>query len=52
MKKFKQLTVEQRYQISALLQSGSTQKQIAKIVGVSESTISRELSRNKSKRGK
>ena len=52
MKKFKQLTVEQRYQISALLQSGSTQKQIAKIVGVSESSISRELSRNKSKRGK
>ena len=52
MKKFKQLTVEQRYQISALLQSGSTQKQIAKIVGVSESTISRELLRNKGKRGK
>ena len=52
MKKFKQLTVEQRYQISALLQSGSTQKQIANIVGVSESTISRELSRNKGKHGK
>ena len=52
MKKFKQLTVERRYQISALLQRGSTQKQIAGIVGVSESTISRELSRNKAKRGK
>ena len=46
------MTVEQRYQISALVQRGSTQKQIAKIVGVSESTISRELSRNKAKRGK
>lgn len=52
MKKFKQLTVERRYQISALLQSGRTQKQIARTVGVSESTISRELSRNKAKRGK
>src|SRR5690554_4364329 len=29
MKKFTQLTVEQRYQISALLQSESTQKEIS-----------------------
>ena len=50
MKKKKHLTREQRYQISALLQTGSKQKDIARIVGTSESTISREIKRNSSKR--
>ncbi len=49
--KYKQLTSEQRSQISALLQSGTPRKEIAKIVGVSESTISRELKRNSSRNG-
>ena len=49
MKK-KHLTQEQRYQISALLQIGTKQKEIAHIVGTSESSISRELKRNTSKR--
>jgi len=50
MKKKKHLTRGQRYQISALLQRGTKQKEIAGIVGTSESTISRELKRNSSKR--
>ncbi|MFV0391483.1 MAG: helix-turn-helix domain-containing protein, partial [Paludibacteraceae bacterium] len=48
MKKKKHLTREQRYQISALLQTGTRQKEIARIVGTSESTISREIKRNSS----
>ena len=45
------LTREQRYQIDALLQRKTKQKDIARIVGVSPSTISRELKRNSHKRG-
>ena len=45
------LTREQRYQIEVLLQRKTRQKEIAQLVGASESTISRELCRNKSKRG-
>ena len=43
MKKYKQLTLAQRYQIEALLQAGITQ--IAIQLGVHKSTISRELKR-------
>ena len=50
MKKKKHLTREQRYQLSALLQRGTKQKEIARIIGTSESTVSRELRRNSSKR--
>lgn len=48
MVKYNQLTPEQRYKIDALFNSSSpiTQKQIAEQIGVSESTISRELKRN------
>ena len=46
MKKFKQLTLKQRYQISAYKEAGYTQKYIANLLGVAESTISRELRRN------
>ena len=45
------LTKEQRYVIATLYKRGITQKEIAKEVGTSESTISRELIRNAAKRG-
>ena len=51
MKKYKQLISQQRYTISAMLQKGYSQKEIADAVGVSASTISRELKRNRGKRG-
>ena len=48
---YKQLTSEQRYTISVLLQRKCTRNEIAKAIGVSNSTITRELRRNSSKRG-
>ncbi len=51
-KNYTQLSSEQRYQISALLQKNVTQKEIAQIVGVAASTICRELKRNTPKRGR
>lgn len=42
MKKYKQLTVEQRYQIEVLIQTGFKQTMIANVLGVHRSTISRE----------
>ncbi len=51
MKKYKQLTLEQRYQIHALLKAGHTQAEIAGIIGKHKSTVSRELRRNLSARG-
>lgn len=51
MKKYNQLSLEQRYQIQALLIANETYTSIAAIVGVHKSTISRELSRNVPKRG-
>lgn len=47
----KHLKREQRYAIKAYLRSGKTKKFIAYELGVSESTISRELKRNSSKSG-
>jgi IS30 family transposase len=48
MKKYNQLTQEQRYQMGALRATDPSilQKEIAKILGVHPSTISRELKRN------
>jgi IS30 family transposase len=46
MNKFKQLTLKERYQISAYIKVGYKQKQIAKLLKVSQSTISREINRN------
>jgi len=46
----KHLTAEQRYAIFAMLQKPYTQKDIAQAIGVSKSTISRELERNCDKR--
>lgn len=49
---YSQLTSEQRSQISALLQSKTPRKEIAKIVGISQSTLSRELKRNSCRNGR
>ena len=46
MKGYRQLTEIQRYQIEALKQTEKLQSEIAQIVGVSESTISREFACN------
>jgi len=51
MKHYTQLTHEERYQISALMKTGTTQAEIAKILGRDKSTISRELHRNHGMRG-
>lgn len=48
---YKQLTQGQRYQIYALLKTAHSQSEIAKVIGVHRSTISRELKRNSGKRG-
>ena len=49
---YKQLTSEQRSQIFALLQRKCARKEIARIVGISQSTLSRELRRNSTRSGK
>ena len=49
---YKQLTSEQRSQIFALLQRKCPRKEIARIVGTSQSTLSRELKRNSTQSGK
>ena len=51
MNSHKQLTKEQRYQIAALKKARHNNKTIASLVGVSESTISREIKRNSGNRG-
>ena len=51
MKNKNHLTEIQRYQISALLQAGHTQKEISVLLGKDKSVISRELKRNSTKRG-
>lgn len=51
MSTYSQLTYEQRCQISALLQVGLSQTDIAIHIGCSQSTISREIKRNEGKRG-
>jgi len=48
---YTQLTQEQRYQIYALLKMGHLQIEIARVIGVHKSTISRELRRNRGLRG-
>ena len=51
MSVYTQLTREQRYQIQALLKTDQNQTQIATVVGVHKTTISRELRRNCGLRG-
>jgi transposase, IS30 family len=50
-KKYNQLTLEQRYMIEAYIKAGKSQIEIALLIGVHKSTVSRELSRNIPKRG-
>lgn len=50
--KYKQLSLEQRYQIEAYMKLGKTQTEIAQLIGVHRSTISREFKRNIGLRGK
>ena len=52
LRMYKQLTSEQRSQIFALLQRKCARKEIARIVGISQSTLSRELRRNSTRSGK
>jgi len=51
MSNYKQLNQAQRYQIEILEKAGKNQKEIAALLVVSESTISRELKRNQGKKG-
>jgi len=51
MRTYKQLTSEQRYQISVLKRMEHSQAEIAKELEVDKSTISRELRRNTGERG-
>ena len=51
MSTYTQLTQEQRYQICALKKAGHKQMEIANVVGIHKSTISRELRRNQGQRG-
>lgn len=51
MGSYHQLTEPQRYQIYALKKVGQDQQTIAAILGVSPSTVSRELRRNSGQRG-
>ena len=51
MSHYHQLTEIQRYQIEALKKAKNKQKDIALIIGISASTISRELKRNTGQRG-
>ena len=48
---FSQLTLPQRYEVSALHKAGQGPTQIAQNVGVHQTTISRELKRNKRPNG-
>ena len=48
---YKQLTSQQRSQIFALLQRKTPRKDIASIVGCSQSTLSREIRRNSTEKG-
>src|SRR5215210_3129147 len=48
---YRQLTREQRYQIYALKKADHNRTEIASIIGVHKSTVSRELTRNCGRRG-
>ncbi len=51
MRSYTQLTQGQRYQIYALLKMGHLQVEMAGVIGVHKSTISRELRRNRGQKG-
>lgn len=49
--KYHHLTSEQRYTIDVLLRQKKSRKEIAQTIGVSQSTLSREIKRNSGQRG-
>lgn len=51
MKSYHQLTQEQRYQIYALRRTKHSLSEIATVIGVHKSSVSRELKRNRGQRG-
>ena len=51
MKTYDQLTQAQRYQIYALRKTKHTLAEIAEVIGVHKCSVSRELKRNRGKRG-
>jgi IS30 family transposase len=51
MSKYRRVTYEDRCQIYALSKRGASQESIASILGVSQSTVSRALRRNRGQRG-
>ena len=51
MGSYTQLTYNQRYHIYTFTKAGFCQTEIAKVIGVHKSTISRELKRNRGKKG-
>lgn len=51
MRTYHQLTQAQRYQIYALRKTKHTLAEIAKVIGVNKSSVSRELKRNRGQRG-
>ncbi|MBM3531672.1 MAG: IS30 family transposase, partial [Alphaproteobacteria bacterium] len=51
MSRYRRVTYEDRCQIYALSQDGACQEAIARVLGLSQSTVSRELRRNRGQRG-
>jgi IS30 family transposase len=51
MRTYTELTQEQRYQIYALQKTGHSRAEMAEVIGVNKSTVSRELKRNRGGRG-
>jgi IS30 family transposase len=51
MRRYTQLTREQRYQIYALKKAGHSHTRVAELLDVHKSTVSRELRRNRGQRG-
>ena len=51
MSKYRRITYEDRCQIYALSKRGASQESIAGLLGVSQSTVSREMHRNRGQRG-
>jgi IS30 family transposase len=51
MRTYHQLTQAQRYQIYALQKTKHTRTEIAEVIGVHKSSVSRELKRNQGQRG-
>jgi IS30 family transposase len=51
MRTYTQLTQEQRYQIYALMKAAHNQTEIARLINVHKSTISREVRRNRGMKG-